>query len=121
MEPEAQSPISLLGPDPITHPLTLEEFSAALAKPKAPIKAVLLDQVRMQAFEVVHTSSAESSHVPRVALRAPRLLDSCMSEHVPRIVRCGVDKSIALFSREFLRKGAFVSVPNGHLLLRLLS
>lgn len=48
-EPEAQPPISLLGSDPITHPLTLEEFSAALAKPTAPIKAVLLNQVLIRA------------------------------------------------------------------------
>lgn len=45
-EPEASPPISLLGPDPLTHPLSLEEFAAALVKPIAPIKAVLLAQVR---------------------------------------------------------------------------
>lgn len=44
-EPEASPPISLLGPDPLTHPLSLETFAAALAKPTAPIKAVLLAQV----------------------------------------------------------------------------
>lgn len=45
-EPEASPPISLLGPDPVTHPLSLEAFAAALEKPTAPIKAVLLAQVR---------------------------------------------------------------------------
>ncbi|CAM9174791.1 unnamed protein product [Pylaiella littoralis] len=46
-EPEASPPISLLGPDPLTHPLSLEVFAAALAKPTAPIKAVLLAQDRV--------------------------------------------------------------------------
>ncbi|CBJ48484.1 conserved unknown protein [Ectocarpus siliculosus] len=46
-EPEASPPISLLGPDPLTHPLSLETFAAALAKPTAPIKAVLLAQDRV--------------------------------------------------------------------------
>lgn len=50
MDPETQPPISLLGPDPVTHPLSLEEFAAALAKPTAPIKAMLLDQVGTWAF-----------------------------------------------------------------------
>lgn len=45
MEPEGQPPISLLAPDPLTHPLSLETFAAALAKLTAPIKAVLLNQV----------------------------------------------------------------------------
>lgn len=44
-EPEASPPISLLGPDPITDPIPLDTFAAALAKPTAPIKAVLLAQV----------------------------------------------------------------------------
>lgn len=44
-DPEASPPISSLGPDPFTNPLPLEDFAAALAKPTAPIKAVLLDQV----------------------------------------------------------------------------
>lgn len=44
-EPEASPPISLLGPDPVTHPISLEVFAAALEKPTAPIKAVLLAQV----------------------------------------------------------------------------
>lgn len=44
-EPEASPPISLLAPDPLTHPLSLEAFAAAVAKPTAPIKAVLLAQV----------------------------------------------------------------------------
>lgn len=44
-EPEVSPPISLLGPDPLTHPLSLETFAAALVKPTAPIKAVLLAQV----------------------------------------------------------------------------
>lgn len=44
-DPETSPPISLLGPDPVTHPLSLETFAAALTKPTAPIKAVLLAQV----------------------------------------------------------------------------
>lgn len=47
-DPEASPPISLLGPDPLTHPISLEAFAAALAKPTAPIKAVLLAQVRVR-------------------------------------------------------------------------
>ncbi|CAM9784655.1 unnamed protein product [Ascophyllum nodosum] len=46
-DPEASPPISSLGPDPITDPLTMEDFAAALTKPNAPIKAVLLDQERL--------------------------------------------------------------------------
>ncbi|CAN0414038.1 unnamed protein product, partial [Scytosiphon promiscuus] len=46
-EPETSPPISLLGPDPITHPIPLDVFAAALAKPTAPIKAVLLAQDRV--------------------------------------------------------------------------
>lgn len=44
-DPETSPPISSLGPDPFTNPLALEDFAVALAKPTAPIKAVLLDQV----------------------------------------------------------------------------
>lgn len=44
-EPENQPPISVLGPDPLTHPLALETFAQALARIDAPIKAALLDQV----------------------------------------------------------------------------
>lgn len=48
VEPETSPPISLLGPDPITHPIPLDVFAAALLKPTAPIKAVLLAQVQSE-------------------------------------------------------------------------
>ncbi|CAM9850552.1 unnamed protein product, partial [Discosporangium mesarthrocarpum] len=46
-DPERQPPISSLGPDPITHPITLEDFAVALSRPSAPIKAILLAQDRV--------------------------------------------------------------------------
>lgn len=38
-------PISELGPDALSEPMTLEEFTESLRKKKTEIKALLLDQV----------------------------------------------------------------------------
>ena len=45
-DPLHEPPVSLLGPDPIMDPFPLEPFKKALAKTRATIKAVLLDQER---------------------------------------------------------------------------
>ncbi|CAM9248115.1 unnamed protein product [Hapterophycus canaliculatus] len=90
VEPEASPPISLLGPDPLTDPLSLETFAAALVKPTAPIKAVLLaqdrvvsgvgnwvaDEVCFQAF--VHPGAACNTLAPeQVAALHAKLLSVC--------------------------------------------
>ena len=43
-DPPREPPISLLGPDPLYEPPTTRELAAILARRKAPIKAVLLNQ-----------------------------------------------------------------------------
>ncbi|CAM9976792.1 unnamed protein product [Laminaria digitata] len=90
VEPETSPPISLLGPDPITHPIPLDVFAAALLKPTAPIKAVLLAQDRVVsgvgnwiADEVcfqacVHPGSACNTLAPeQVAALHAKLMSVC--------------------------------------------
>jgi formamidopyrimidine-DNA glycosylase len=43
-DPEREPPIGLLGPDPILEPPKTRELAALLARRRAPLKAVLLDQ-----------------------------------------------------------------------------
>ena len=43
-DPEHEPPISLLGPDPLLEPPTARDLAGLLARRRAPLKAVLLDQ-----------------------------------------------------------------------------
>jgi formamidopyrimidine-DNA glycosylase len=43
-DPESEPPLSLLGPDPLLEPPTVRDLAPLLARRRAPLKAVLLDQ-----------------------------------------------------------------------------
>lgn len=45
LQPVSVPPISDLGPDALTEPMTVDEFYNSLSKKKIGIKALLLDQV----------------------------------------------------------------------------
>eukprot|EP00903_Cladosiphon_okamuranus_P009333 g8901.t1 len=107
-EPEASPPISLLGPDPVTHPLSLETFAAALEKVTAPIKAVLLAQDRVVsgvgnwvADEVcfqarVHPGAACNTLAPeQVAALHTKLLSVCREA-------CEARADYTVFPKEWL-------------------
>lgn len=72
-EPETSPPISLLGPDPITHPIPLDVFAAALAKPNAPIKAVLLAQVQCGFRPGLNVTPGTHIHGRSLGLAANRI------------------------------------------------